>query len=89
MTFVMAGRGIAHAPMRAVPPSRRTPCEPCFRRRSSPSRRLAVSLCASPAFTEGAGTIDSTPDQIRTAQDDLRKVVESTSGRQRRMSRAP
>lgn len=42
---------------------------------------LAVTLFASPAFAEGAGTIDSTPDQIRTAQDDLRKVVESKSGK--------
>ncbi|GAA4786647.1 hypothetical protein [Lysobacter hankyongensis] len=42
---------------------------------------LAVSLFASPVFAEGAGTIDSTPEQIRTAQNDLRKVVESKSGK--------
>lgn len=42
---------------------------------------LAATLFATPAFAEDAGTIDSSPDQIRTAQGDLRKVVESTSGK--------
>jgi hypothetical protein len=42
---------------------------------------LAATLFASSASAEDAGATASSPDQIRTAQGDLRKLVESTSGK--------
>jgi hypothetical protein len=76
MTFVMAGNAATCAPIRGHPPY------PKFSMRILLSTAiLAATLFASSASAEDAGATASSPDQIRTAQGDLRKLVESTSGK--------
>jgi hypothetical protein len=76
MTFVMAGNAAACAPIRGHPPYPKSSMRILLS-----TAILAATLFAPTVSAEDAGTIASSPDQIRTAQGDLRKVVESTSGK--------